>query len=198
MSEPVILEGVFVDLRPLVIKDAAITLAWRSSARARLLNQGASDVSAQEKWISGRPATERNWIIQLKEGRPVGTLSLVDIDTMNRHAEPGRFLIGEEEAVRGIPAAVEAMMLLYDYAFNELGMVRLYGTIAAENARMLKWQKYLGMREEGRMRNHYFINNRFQDALMLGLLDEEYRQESLPRMRALMGLARPPLQEGDA
>ncbi|WP_316251099.1 GNAT family protein [Sphingomonas sp. JC676] len=184
------LEGRFVDLRPLLPEDAPLTHGWRSGARARLLNQGAGTVAQQEAWIRSRPASELNFIIQRKDGRPVGMLSLVGIDRVNRHAEPGRFLIGDEEAVRGIPAAVEAMKLLYQLAFDTLGLVRVYGTVAADNGRMAKWQRYLGMREEGRMRRHYFIDGRFQDALMFALLEEEYRAETLPRMEALIGIAR--------
>lgn len=182
------LSGKFVNLRPLTVEDAALTFAWRQGARARLLNQGAQTVEAQAAWIAARPAAECNFVIELKDGRAIGMLSLTGIDPINLHAEPGRFLIGEEDLVRGIPAAVEAMKLLYEFAFEQLRLVRLFGTVASENRRMLKWQKYLGMREEGRMRQHYYIDGRFQDAVVLGLLANEYRAETLPRMNALIAL----------
>lgn len=183
------LQGRFVDLRPLRPDDAELTYRWRTSARARLLNDGASTVAQQEAWIRNRPPSELNFIICRKDAVAVGMLSLVGIDKVNRHAETGRFLIGDEDGARGLPAAVEAMKLLYGIAFDTLGLVRIYGTIASENRRMIKWQRYLGMREEGRMRRHYFIDGSFQDAMMLGLLVEEYRAEALPRMNALIGMA---------
>lgn len=190
MGDPVTLKGRFVELRPLTPDDAAITFDWRGGARARLLNKAAASEQAQEDWIRSRPANEHNWMICIKAGQPVGMVSLVAIDPANRHAEPGRFLIGDEQAVAGVPAAVEAMLLVYQFAFDTLGLVRLFGTIAEGNNRMVKWQKYLGMREEGRMRRHYFIDGRFRDALMFGLLADEYRAEALPRMRALIGMTR--------
>ena len=116
-------------------------------------------------------------------------LSLVGIDPVNRHAEPARFLLGDEVAARGVPAAVEAMKLLYAHAFDTLDLVRLHGTIAGGNARMLKWQKYLGMREEGCMRHHYFIDGVFRDAIIVGLLKDEYMTVSLPKMNALIAMA---------
>lgn len=183
------LEGSFVNLRPLRSDDAALTFDWRSGARARLLNQGAATVEQQRAWIRSRPPNEHNFIIERKDGLAVGMLSLLGIDPVNRHAEPGRFLIGDEDAVRGLPAAVEAMKMLYGLAFDTLSLVRVYGTIAADNRRMVKWQRYLGMREEGRMRQHYFIDGRFQDALIFALLADEYRAETLPRMEALIALA---------
>jgi RimJ/RimL family protein N-acetyltransferase len=44
------------------------------------------------------------------------------------------------------------MKLLYELAFDRLACCG--GIIAANNTLMIKWQKYLGMKEEGRLRQH--------------------------------------------
>lgn len=173
-------------LRPLTVEDAERTLIWRTAERAALLNRGASTVAEQAAWIARRPASEYNFIIELLDGRPVGMVSLIDVDRVHGRAEPSRFLIGEPDEVRGIPAAVEAMLLLYELAFDRLQLIRVYGTVAGHNPLMIKWQKYLGMKEEGRLRSHYFLDGRQQDAVCLGLLADEYRSVTLPRMRALV------------
>ena len=186
------LTGTVVRLRPIRVEDAEMTLRWRQNERAALLNRGAQTVAQQVAWITTRPPSEYNFIIEvLATGRAVGMLSLTGIDLVHRHAEPGRFLIGEPQAVQGIPVAVEAMKLLYELAFDRLALIRVYGTVAADNPLMLKWQKYLGMKEEGRLRSQYFLDGRFQDAICLGLLVEEYRAVTLPKMRALIAAARP-------
>ena len=133
---------------------------------------------------------EHNFVIEVADARPVGMVSLIGIDPVNRHGEPGRFLIGDEAAVQGVPAAVEATKLLYELAFDELDLVRLCGIVAAENTLMVKWQRFLGMREEGRLRDHLFLDGRFQDAVFLGLLVDDYRTTTLPRMNALIAGAR--------
>jgi RimJ/RimL family protein N-acetyltransferase len=184
------LEGEFVTLRPLAVDDAALTLAWRQGVRAANLNAVPPGVEQQVKWIASRPASEYNFIIELKNGRPVGMVSLTGIDTNHRHAEPGRFLIGDEEAVRGVPAAVEAMKLIYELAFDRLELERVHGSIASDNKLMIKWQKFMGMTEEGLLRNHFFINGRFQDAVLFGMLAEEYRANLLPKMEAFIKAAR--------
>lgn len=185
------LVGEFVTLRPLRPADAAMTHGWRHDPRARFLNAGAATVEDQARWIAARPAQELNFVIELNAGAAVGVLSLVDIDLTHRRAESARFLIGDEDAARGTPAAVEAMKLLYDHAFETLGLERVYGLIAEPNRLMLKWQRYLGMKEEGRLRRHYFMEGEFVDAVALGLLAEEYRRTALPRMRALIAAGRP-------
>jgi [ribosomal protein S5]-alanine N-acetyltransferase len=190
MSKPISLNGEFVTLRPLALDDAEKTFVWRHTQRAHNLNKGAETLEAQRAWILSRPNSEYNFIIELKDGAAVGMLSLVDVDIRNRRAESGRFLIGEEDAVRGIPVAVEAMKLLYEFAFDVLGLVRIYGTIGSNNMPMHKWQTFLGMKEEGRLRRHYFIDGDFQDAICMGLLEDEYRKITLPRMRTLLAAGR--------
>jgi diamine N-acetyltransferase len=184
------INGEFVNLRPLQVSDAGLSYSWRHAVRAKFLNQGAASVEHQAAWIASRPASEFNFVIELKIGRAVGMVSLTGIDAINQHGESGRFLIGDEDAVKGAPIAVEAMKLVYELAFDQLGLVRVWGTVAAENHLMIKWQKYLGMKEEGRLRNHLCFNGQFQDAVLLGLLVDEYRNVTLPRMNFLIATAR--------
>ena len=185
------LVGEFVLLRPLTPQDAEITHRWRHDARALHLNRSAATVADQARWIAGRPASEFNYIIELIGGPPIGMLSLVTIDLANRRAESARFLIGDEAAAKGAPAAVEAMKLLYELAFDRLGLERIYGVIEERNRRMIKWQKYLGMVDEGRLRRHMRMDGEFVDVMSLSLLADEYRAVTLPRMRGLMAMGRP-------
>ena len=184
------LKGEFVDLVPLGVEHASLTFAWRQSERAAKLNRSAPSVELQTAWIASRPASEFNFIIALKDGHAVGMVSVIGIDTLHRHCEPSRFLIGDEAAVRGIPVAVEAMKLVYALIFDELKLSRVFGHMASDNLLMMKWQRFLGMKEEGRLRRHYFINGHFQDAVLFGMLDEEYRSQALPRMNSLIAAGR--------
>lgn len=185
-----VLEGEFVFLRSLTPDDAALTFGWRQGERAQYLNRGAQTVEQQAAWLASRPAAEYNFAIVLRGGPPVGMVSVTGVDFVHRHAESGRFLIGDEMAVRGIPAAVEAMKLVYGLVFDELKLLRVYGSVASENVLMIKWQKFLGMTEEGRLRKHLFIDGRYQDAVMFGMLEPEYRSVALPRMSALIAAGR--------
>jgi len=188
-----ILEGEFVRLRPIQVSDAEITCRWRNDVRAIYLNRTDGSPDAQARWIASRPAGEYNFVIELGTGQPVGMLSLLNIDMANRHAESGRFLIGDEHAARGAPVAAEAMKILYQLAFETLNLHRVHGLVSAQNALMIKWQKYLGMREEGRLRDHYWTETGFTDAVALGLLAEDYRAVTLPRMNGLIALGRKPV-----
>jgi|ERR1035438_6486110 RimJ/RimL family protein N-acetyltransferase len=192
-SDKPTLTGQFVNLRPMTVDDAKLTFDWRQGARAILLNQGAQSVELQARWIASRPVSEYNFIVETKRHCPIGMLSLTAIDAINGVGEPGRFLIGDEERARGLPAAAEAIKLLYELAFGKLHLRRVWGLVASDNRRMIKWQTYLGMTQEGRLRQHLFINGRLQDAVIFGLLDSEYRNVTLPRLESLIAAATLPV-----
>ena len=82
------------------------------------------------------------------------------------------------------------MLLIYELAFDRLGLHRVFGTVASDNTLMMKWQRYMGMIEEGRLREHYFINGHFQDAVMFGLLETDYRRAAQHRLKGMIAAAR--------
>ena len=180
------LTGRYVTLRPLTVADAEITQRWRTSGRAFLLNKGAQTVGEQHEWIARRPDNEYNFVMVV-DGQPVGMISLIDIDMVHRRAEPAHFLIGEPDLVKGKPVAFEATRLMYEYSFDTLGLHRLWGILSAENDKMLRWNLLMGMQEEGRLRDYYFLNGHWQDGVFLGLSEDDYRTVMLPRLRGFIG-----------
>jgi RimJ/RimL family protein N-acetyltransferase len=190
-----IIEGQFVVLTPLTVDDAELTQRWRTSGRAFLLNKGARTVAEQAAWIRSRAKYEEhgeeyNFIQVIKAtGQPVGMISLVEIDLVHRHAEPAHFLIGEPEAVRdsGVPIALEATKLIYQLAFDTLKLHRVFGPFSSENDKMLIYHKFLGMQEEGRLRDHYYLNGKWSDAVVVGLLEDEFHSTVLPRLIKMIG-----------
>lgn len=180
-----ILSGQHVRLRPMSVDDAELTYGWRMSPRAQLLGGAPKSAEGQIEWIRSRPSGECNWVIET-ESVPIGTISLIDIDLENCHAQSARFLIAEERAASGIPAAVEAIYLMYEFAFGELGLHRIYGFIASRNQQMIRWQSFLGMRTEGVWRQHLRVGDEYADATLMGLLVAEY--STVTRLRLLQML----------
>jgi len=183
-----ILRGKFINLRLIQIGDASITFKWRRSNQAKYLNIGANTVEEQQQWIISRPSNELNYIIETKKEIPVGMISLINIDFINKTVEPGRFLIGEKDEIKSIPAAFEALLLIYKLAFKKLKLLRVYGAIAEENINMIKFQKYFGLVEEGRLRKHYYINGHSQDAICFGLLANEFHEVVLVRLDRMINI----------
>jgi ribosomal-protein-alanine N-acetyltransferase len=51
---------------------------------------------------------------------------------------------------------------------------RIEALVGPHNIPSLKLVKSFGFREEGRLREHYFINNQLEDSIVFSLLKREY------------------------
>jgi RimJ/RimL family protein N-acetyltransferase len=184
------LTGKYVRLRPMTADDAEMCLRWRQSPRAVLLQRGAQTIEEQREWFERQSAADYNWIIEVLPGTPVGMLGLQDISPQHLHAESSHFLIGEEEATKGLPVGAEAMYLLYEFAFLKLGLHRVWGRVASDNVQMVRWHQYIGKVVEGTLKEHFFINGHWQDACVMGMLAERYFAVARPKLQSLVRSAR--------
>lgn len=181
-----ILKGDLATLRPITIDDAELTFAWRNSARARLLQRGATTVDEQRAWIAAKLKTsELNFIIEYK-GRRVGMIALLDISSLHKSVQMGRLLIGEEDYVGKAPVAFEADLILCDYAFDVLKMHKIYGDVMEDNHGMLKTRFYLGYKQDGVLRDHYVYDGVFKNTVAVSILEDEYRKVCRPKLVSLI------------
>jgi len=188
-SEQVIkLTGKLVTLRPLVKEDAAITLRWRSSKRARLLQRGAQTEEEQRAWIASKEGIgEFNFIIEF-EDEPVGMTALYQFSWQNKSVVMGRLLIGEEEKVGSAPVFFETELLLCDFVFDQLKLHKLYGEIMEDNRGMIRTRQYLGYKQDGFLRDHFIFDGSYKGAVAVSLLEDEYRTVCRPKLVGLMSL----------
>jgi diamine N-acetyltransferase len=107
--------------------------------------------------------------IRLQE-RLIGLINLDGLDWPNSHAEIGIALT--ETGLRGQGLASEALQLMIDYAFGELGLHRLWARIIEDNLSSIHLFTRLGFLPEGRMRGHVRRRGRFRDMLVYGLLQQ--------------------------
>lgn len=183
-----VLTGEITTLRSITTEDAEITLKWRLSDRAKLMQRGAQNVEDQRAWIDSKLTTsEVNCIIEYKDV-PVGMISLHDICKVHNHLIIGRLLIGEKKIVGKAPVAYEAELLLCDYAFRKLGTHKIYGDVVGTNLAMLKFRKYLGYKEDGVLRDHLRFDGKYINAHTFSLLDSEYEKICRPRLLQLITL----------
>lgn len=120
-----------------------------------------------------REGTAYNLSICLREtGELVGVCGL------------GRILFGHRNAILGYwiarpqwgnGYASEAASLLLAAGFRELGLHRVYTGVFPDNPRSLRILRRLGFRREGCARQDRFVDGRYRDLLLFGLLRREFR-----------------------
>ncbi|USZ67951.1 GNAT family N-acetyltransferase [Halorussus salilacus] len=100
---------------------------------------------------------------------PVGEANLFRVE--DDHAEVAYWLLPE---ARGEGYATEAASLLVEYAFETRGLRRAYARVVDFNEGSRTLLDRLGFSEEGRLRDHVFLDGAYRDVLFYGLLREEW------------------------
>ena len=172
------LEGGRVVLRPLVEDDAAVCYHWLNdpAVQRTLVLHGRRITEADSRRFI-RDADARSdllfAIVTRDAGLYVGNCGLHGVDPVDRRAELGIVIGRSEWWGRGY--GTETVGLLCRHAFASLGLHRVGLSCYAINERGLALYTRVGFRIEGRRREAVFIDGRWVDELILGLLAGELR-----------------------
>jgi RimJ/RimL family protein N-acetyltransferase len=168
-----------VRLRPIEREDLSFLRDLANDAQVRENVVGWDwplSLAAQERWFDAGADTmiTRRFIVEDDEGAPVGLTGLWDIDWHNRSAMTA-IKIGGRPNVRGRGHGFAAIAAIMAFAFNDVGLNRLYTTILSDNepSRQLFVTK-CGWVEEGVLREHVWRNGVFRDVVHVALLRNEY------------------------
>src|SRR3989304_2878197 len=142
-----------------------------------------SDIT-QRKWLDKHlnDPTEKLFIISTLDGKPIGTVCLIDIDLRNRKTESGRFLIGERD-YQNKGYGMEARMLILEYAFEYMNLNKVYGEILATNNKIIELNKKFGFTVEGLLRQHIYKGGKYLDVVIIALLRKTYLAKNSPAMK---------------
>ena len=105
----------------------------------------------------------------------IGNCGIHNIDWKNRVGEVG-IVIGEKQ-YQNMGYGTEAMELLLEYAFNTVNLNRIELNVYDYNNRAIKLYKKLGFTEEGRRRQFMWNKGSYHDAVLMGMLTEEWREK---------------------
>jgi len=124
-----------------------------------------------EREASDPPKDKTEFAIEAG-GAFIGRCGLYAIDTTARHAELGIGIGAKEYWGRGYGR--EAVGLLLDYAFRLRNLHRVWLEVHALNERGIRAYGSCGFVEEGRMREHIYLDGRYVDNVIMGVLREEW------------------------
>lgn len=129
-----------------------------------------------EKWISGLnngDLSGHRFCIDTGDIGLIGTASLINIDWKNKHAWHG-MMLGDKD-VRGKGLGLDTVMAIMRYAFDELGLARLDGSMIETNTRSIDfYTQSCNWKIEGRNRNWYYSGGKYLDRIVVGVTREDY------------------------
>ncbi len=173
---PVVIDGADLVLRELAEADAPAVHRWVGDADAvRWVPLGPLDRTATVRYVAQLvtqarrvPRSGYTLAVQRRRDREVlGTVS-IEIDSMeHRRAELG-YIFRREAWGRGV--ATEAATLARDFAFDRLGVHRLWAVCDPENHASHRVLEKLGMRVEGVMRGDLLVHGERRDSVLHAMI----------------------------
>ncbi len=103
----------------------------------------------------------------------LGQCDLMMIDPIARKAELAIVVLSEN---RNKGVGKEAIDLLLEYAFNDMNLNRVWLKCAKDNAPAIRLYEKAGFQMEGELRNDMFIDGKYVNACIMGILQSEYRK----------------------
>jgi len=103
-----------------------------------------------------------------------GTISLHGVDWFNSQASIGYYLIEKMQGKGIITRAIQAVL---SYGFLELGLNRIEVRCGRTNYKSQAIPDKLGFIKEGIIRDGEYLNGKFHDLIVYGLLSREWQQK---------------------
>ncbi len=171
-KESPIMEGQDIYLRFMNEEDTDNIVKWRNSdfVRRNFIYQKPFTREGHENWIKTMINTGRviQFMICTKEGRPVGSVYLRDIDRTHNKAEYGIF-IGEKDAL-GRGYGTQAARLMIDYAFEKLKLHKVMLRVLAENEQARRSYEKAGFVQEAYLKDEVFLEGKYKDVIFMAVI----------------------------
>ena len=177
-----------ITLRRFCDDDLEPVRLWRNSPEISSSMYGAHTITEAEHrtWFTSLKVdnTKSYWIIE-SDGRAVGVSYIYDIDSKNRHASWGFYIVDDRSRRTGAGYYVEVFML--HFAFEHLKLNKLSCEVLAKNNAVWRLHEKIGFRREGLFLSHISKAGKYHDVVRLGLLQREWlsiKQKHVDRLVA--------------
>jgi len=165
--------GANVFLGPLLPEDSPLLFQWSNDVDLAHWNGPYRPVDwvSHSNWFANIGKEQTKAVLAIRrvaDSRLVGYIQFANIHPVFRSAEIG-IAIGAE-IDRGHGYGQEALKLATRFAWNDLNLHRLALLIFGPNERAVKAYAKAGFRHEGLLRQAAFVDGRFVDITVMGLL----------------------------
>lgn len=173
------IEGKKVVLRDLSSEDSDLVYGWANDPEIHRFLLGGFPRTHKEvgqfvaSQVGGTDPLNRALAVARQDGQTsIGIVGCFNIDWQSRNAELGAIIGHRDHLGKGY--GTEAVELLCSFAFNQLGLHRLFLRVFDFNERAIQSYRKCGFVEEGRLRETHYRDGNYVDIIIMSILEEEY------------------------
>ena len=178
MPGPPFLHGERVDLHTVVEADAEFIARGRNDPAVRPLlpRSRPHAVTEAREDVEGYMSddSEGLGLLACVDGDPIGLVSMFMIEVDSGRAFVAAWFVPEAQ---GKGYGTDTVGRLVEYGFDERRFHRIGATARADNDASRATLEKLGFVQEGRHREHYYVEGTYVDQITYGLLESEWRAD---------------------
>lgn len=176
-------------IRRLEHKDAEFMLEWmhdNDTKRAFRYPFGQSTMESVTEFIDNSFSdANRHFAVVNEEDEYLGTVSLKNISEADRSAE---YAIVVRSVARGTGAAKLATENVLQYAFDTLGLHRVYLNVLEKNDRARHFYTKCGFLYEGTSKDAIMLNGRYESLAWYGIINDKEQNKNEQNINRCTGL----------
>lgn len=167
-------ESILARVRPMDERDLEQVLSWRNHPEVRRYMYTQHEITLEEhtRWfVRASQDPVRHLLVFEIDATPFGFINIHQIAN-GGVADWGFY--AAPDAPKGVGRALGKTALRY--AFEAVGIHKLYGQILVYNERSIHFHQNLGFQREGVLRQQHFDGQQYHDVVCFGLLASEWFQ----------------------
>jgi RimJ/RimL family protein N-acetyltransferase len=173
-------KGEKVYLAAIEREDLKLLQQWRNLAYFKKYFREYRDLNfdQQEDWYQKKvlqdPSTLMFSIKRVEDDLLLGCCGLCYINWIHRHTDLSLYIGYQECYIDEEGYALESCKLLFDYAFNELGLNKIWTEIYEFDHKKKRLYKDLGFLIDGILREQYYYEGRFWNSYLMSFLKSQF------------------------
>ncbi|MGI6120025.1 MAG: GNAT family N-acetyltransferase [Desulfosporosinus sp.] len=172
------LKGQKISIRPIEEDDIDTMYQWYNDQEVNLWSSGAWPLNTLQskeqlavKFLDSSPDTYRYAILAENE-QLIGTIGFTEINTPAQSVR--LFLVIGNKTYWGKGYGTDALITFSRFLFSQWNFHRISLDTWDRNVRAIKVYEKVGFKIEGRQREARFVLGNYHDAILMGLLREEF------------------------
>lgn len=169
------LKGEHINLRALVLEDLAFLYTIENDESLWELSQIQTPFSKDvlQKYLETaqddiKELKQLRLAITSKTNEPIGFIDLFDYDSLNKHAGVS-IVITQSQRRKGF--GKNALSLLMDYSFNDLGLHQLYSNVLEDNNESIRLFESVGFEKVGLKKMWRFYKGRYKNEYLFQFIN---------------------------
>ena len=165
-----------VSLRPATPDDLLITHRWLTESNPDTIYNSVTRILSPAETADMFRHKRRSemdtvlMVLENKEHRPVGTMTLLNYNSLNRSIELA-LLIDPEKREKGFGS--DAVKIISKYLFMQRGLNKVYTQLSGFNLSGRKLFESIGFKKDASLRDHNFYQGEYHPTLIYSLLRYE-------------------------